>query len=277
VRDLTDRAATGVRQLTSAPAALFRSGPQPEALSFSTGAGRQVHGLLHVGPGDECARPLIVRPHPGPTANAQLRADPWIAFFTGHGFAVLEIDYSGSTGYGRRFRNSLRGQWGELDASDCAEAVLGLADRRHIDPTRIGIHGSSAGGYTARRALALTDLFAAAAVRHAVIDPDEWRRTAPKFQAHHVDLLIAPPSRAETLRRRSVVGDVDAVTAPVLIVHGERDPVTPISQARRLADLMGDKASLLTFADEGHSVRRPENQRRALDAELAHFRRALHV
>jgi dipeptidyl aminopeptidase/acylaminoacyl peptidase len=273
---LIDPAATSARQLTPAPSAQVGTAPRPESFCFTTRAGRQVHGLLHPGSGG-VGRPLLVRPHPGPTANAQLRADPWIAFFVGHGFAVLEIDYSGSTGYGRRFRNALRGHWGVLDATDCVDAVAGLVARGDIDQTRVGIHGSSAGGYTAFRALAMTDVFAAAAVRHAVIDPDDWRRAAPKFQAHHADLLVAPATRPEILRKRSVFGDSGAIVAPVLIIHGERDTITPITHAQRLADLMGERASLLTFADEGHSLRQPENQRTALNAELAHFRRALRL
>ncbi len=274
---LTDRAASSVRQLTPVPRPSAERDHQPEPISFVNSAGERVHGLLHLASRDcfGAGQPLLVRPHPGPTANVQVRADPWIAFFTGYGFAVLEIDYSGSTGYGRRFRNALRGRWGELDARDCMDAVTALTSRGDVDLDRVAIHGSSAGGYTALRALAISDRFAAAVVRHAVIDPDEWRRAAPKFQAHHADLLVAPSSRPDVWQQRSVFSDVEAIAAPVLIIHGELDTITPIGHAQRLADMMGERACLLTFTDEGHSLRRSENQTRALDAELAHFTTAL--
>ncbi|MGH8241000.1 MAG: alpha/beta hydrolase family protein [Steroidobacteraceae bacterium] len=218
---------------------------------------------------------MLVRPHPGPTANTQLRADPSVDFFTSHGFAVMDVDYRGSTGYGRPFRNSLRGNWGVLDVSDCVDAVEHLVASARIDPRRVAICGSSAGGYTALRAVATTRSFSAAAVRHAIIDPATWRQTAPKFQSHHADLLIAPPSEPDAYRERSVLHHVDAIIAPVLIIHGEQDTVTPVSEARQLAHALDDRAALITFADEAHGLRNPIHAQQALTAELAHLRRAM--
>jgi len=249
-----------------------------EPIDFPTRDGAGAHGvwypaLLHRADSTAPA-PLLVRVHPGPTANSRLRLDPWITFFTGHGFAVLDVDYRGSTGYGRVYRNALRGRWGELDVTDCVDAVEHLADIGRIDPNRVAICGSSAGGYTALRALATTSVFAAASVRHAVIDPGTWRRSAPKFQAHHTDLLIGPATDTATYRDRSVFAHAHRITAPVLIVHGERDTVTPPAEAHRLAAVLGDRATLLTFADEAHGLRHPEHVDRVRRAELEHFRRA---
>ncbi|MGI8814681.1 MAG: S9 family peptidase [Pseudonocardia sp.] len=256
-----------------------RSVGRPERICVTTRSGSRVHGLLHpaTSPGGTSALgpPLLVRPHPGPTANAQLRADAWSEFFTSHGFAVLDIDYSGSTGYGRAFRNSLRGNWGVLDVSDCVDTVAQLVADGRADPTRVAICGCSAGGFTALRAVATTDVFAAAAVRHAVIDPEGWRQAAPKFQAHHAELLLPPPSMPETYPHRSMLANTDAITAPVLIIHGERDTITPIGQARQLADTLGDRATLITFTDEGHGIRNADNESCALHAELRHLQRAM--
>ena len=277
---LIDPDTAAARELTPTGPPPARSTPRPERISVTTRSGSQVHGLLHTASpagSTTLGQPLLVRPHPGPTANAQLRADSWVEFFTSHGFAVLDVDYSGSTGYGRAFRNSLRGNWGLLDVTDCADAVAGLAATGRIDPRKVAICGSSAGGFTALRALATTDVFAAAAVRHAVIDPEVWRQAAPKFQTHHTDLLIGPPSRPEVYRRRSVLRHADTITAPVLIIHGDQDTITPISHAHQLAHRLGDRASLLSFAGEGHDLRGSDNHSRALHAELRHLRQALRL
>lgn len=252
-----------------------------ESIRFPTRSGSYSYALLHTaanassGSSGRVALPLLVRPHPGPTSNAQLRTDAWVSFFTDHGFAVLDVDYAGSTGYGRAFRTALRGNWGVLDVSDCVDAVHHLAAIGWVDPTRVAICGSSAGGYTALRAVATTRTFAAAAVRHAIIDPATWRRTAPKFQAHHADLLIAPPSDHATYQERSVLRHAKAITAPVLIIHGEDDKITSVAEARQLADVLGPYASLITFPDEGHGLRHPSHERQALQAELQHLREAL--
>lgn len=246
--------------------------PLSEPIRFPTRDGAHAHALFY--PPSEVKAgtppPLLVRAHPGPTAQAQQRFDPWISFFTGRGFAVVDVDYRGSTGHGRAYRNALRGRWGVLDVADCVDAVTHLGGSGRIDPARVGICGASAGGYTALRAVATTDTFRAAVVRYAVIDPESWRSSAPKFQAHHADLLLGAEPHD-----RSVLGRSRAITAPVLIVHGELDTVAPVSDARRLAALLGQRATLLTFPGEGHGLRHPEHERHALDAELSHLSRAL--
>jgi dipeptidyl aminopeptidase/acylaminoacyl peptidase len=168
----------------------------------------------------------------------------------------------------------LRGTWGIRDVADCVDAVRYLVESGRVDAARVAICGSSAGGYTALRAVATTDTFAAAPVRHAIVDPVGWSRAAPKFQAHHADLLID----GATGLQRSVPHTRDAITAPTLIVHGERDTVTPIADARQLAasiGSIGSYATLLTFADEGHGLRNPVHEHQTLTAELAHLHRAL--
>ncbi len=159
-----------------------------------------------------------------------MRLDWHTQYLTSHGFAVAEIDYRGSTGYGRAFRNALRGQWGERDPLDCADAGEHLASSGRADPQRTAIWGASAGGYTALRALIRTRTFAAAVARSPVIDPQTWRNAAPKFQAHHADTLIGPwPEAAPTYQARSVLGNAEAINSPVLVLHGEQDPITPVT------------------------------------------------
>jgi dipeptidyl aminopeptidase/acylaminoacyl peptidase len=114
--------------------------------------------------------PVIVRAHPGPTSNAPLRLDQWVQFFVGQGFAVLDVDYRGSTGYGRAYRNALRGQWGLLDVSDCVDAVQAGGQDGSVDLARVVISGTSAGGYTALRAATNTTRFRAATVRSTIVD-----------------------------------------------------------------------------------------------------------
>lgn len=272
---LIDSTTGAVRELTTTRSGSPATTPTPEKITFPTRDGSTAYGLLHPTATAQ-PPPLIVRPHPGPTSNTTERPDAYMAFFTSRGFALLDVDYHGSTGYGRHYRNALRGQWGQLDVTDCADAVQHLAATGRIDPTRAVISGASAGGYTALRALATTDVFAAGVARSAVIDPLAWRDAAPKFQTHHTDLLIGPwPQAQATYHQRSVLHHADAITRPVLLIHGEDDTVTPITHAQALAEALGTCASLVPLAHEGHMLRQAANITRALHAELAHYQRAL--
>jgi dipeptidyl aminopeptidase/acylaminoacyl peptidase len=244
---------------------------RPRSFSFTTRDGAEVHGLFYPpwGGAADGPPPLVVKAHPGPTANIQMRLDWHTQYLASHGFAVAEIDYRGSTGHGRAFRNALRGRWGERDALDCADAAEHLFSVGQADPQRTAIWGASAGGYTALRAQILTQTFAAAVARSPVIDPRTWRDAAPKFQAHHADALIGPwPQAADTYRARSVLEHADAIKRPVLLLHGEQDPITPVAESRALADALGGRARLTVFPGEGHTLRSPDAQRRALELEL---------
>lgn len=248
--------------------------PNPEAISIPARDGGHLHATLHRPRPDQGAAPapVIVRAHPGPTANAPLRLDPWIQFFVGHGFAVLDVDYRGSTGYGRAYRNALRGQWGVLDVSDCVEAIQALRQDESIDLTRAFITGASAGGYTALRAATNTTEFRAATARSAIVDPAAWRSVAPKFQSHHADLLVG---QTNNWRDRSLLRPGVTTNCPILAFHGERDTVTPPHQVRKLAATLGEQISLVVYPDEGHGLSWPKNIEHAIYSELAHYRAAL--
>ncbi|MGH3856074.1 MAG: prolyl oligopeptidase family serine peptidase [Pseudonocardiaceae bacterium] len=249
-----------------------RQVPNPEMVSILARDGNRVYATLHRSDTAPAPVPVIVRVHPGPTSNTPLRFDPWVQFFVDHGFAVLDVDYRGSTGYGRTYRNALRGQWGVLDVSDCVDAVRAVGQDGSLDLNRAAISGASAGGYTALRAATNTTQFRAATVRSAIVDPAAWRTVAPKFQSHHADLLLGPTS---TWRDRSVLRPGVTAHCPILAFHGDRDTVTPLRQVRELAATLGEQVSLVVYSDEGHGLSRPNNIEHAAYTELAHYRAAL--
>ncbi|MFF5171740.1 S9 family peptidase [Micromonospora sp. NPDC000089] len=209
--------------------------------------------------------PVIVRAHPGPTASCLLRLDWQAQFFTSRGFAVVDVDYLGSTGYGRVFREALYGRWGLDDVDDCAAVADHLLATGRAVPGQVFIRGASAGGYTALHAVAQSGPFAAATAVSAIVDPDRWAETVPRFQ------------RAHARRLRGGAGRVSAATVqrPVLLVHGTADDVAVVEDVRELADQLtahGVPHDMLLLADVGHYVASSAQAGTALEAELAHYR-----
>jgi dipeptidyl aminopeptidase/acylaminoacyl peptidase len=242
----------------------------PEPFAFAARDGTRIHGLFYPPRASSATPPpLVIKAHGGPTANYLIRLDMHTQYLSSNGFAVAEIDYRGSTGYGRSFRNSLRGEWGERDALDCADAAEHLAAAGKADPRRIAIWGLSAGGYTALRALIRTHTFAACIARSPLIEPRTWREMAPKFQAHHADTLIGPwPEAAASYQARSVLANAHAISSPVLLFHGGRDRLAPIRESEALARTLGGRARLVVFPAEGHMFRSREVVRQVLELEL---------
>jgi dipeptidyl aminopeptidase/acylaminoacyl peptidase len=257
----------------------------PQPIQFPTRDDQTAHALYYpptnpevAGPAD-ARPPLLVQAHPGPTADAKARLDLRIQLFTSRGFAVVEVNYAGSTGYGRAYRERLTGQWGVLDVADCLEAARFLVEAGEVDGRRLVISGESAGGFTALCALTSEDFFAAGASRFGIADLETFRQQAPKFQAHELDRLVGPyPEAAATYRARSPLHAVERITRPVLLVHGLEDTVVPPSQAQVMAEALarrGIRHVLLAFPGEGHGFRRAESIRRALEAELSFYLAAL--
>ncbi len=250
-----------VHELTSAdvtldPASLVR----PEPFTFGTRDGGEAHGLYYppLG-GSDRPPPLLVRAHPGPTANWPLRLDLHAQYFTSRGFAVADVDYRGSTGYGRAYRLGLRRRWGVVDATDCTDAARHLVSAGRADLGRMAIWGASAGGYTVLRALAVTDVFAAGIARSAVVDLESWGRTVPKFQAHHAELLGSD--------RLSEAGESEIETRrPLLLIHGDEDRVTSIDQVQALAQHLNNV--LIVIHGAGHTLRKLADVQDVLFAEL---------
>jgi dipeptidyl aminopeptidase/acylaminoacyl peptidase len=174
---------------------------------------------------DQYPPPLLLRAHPGPRSQARIRLDLEVRFFTSRGYAVADVDYRGSTGYGRFFRDTLVHAWGVADAEDCAVVAQHLSEAGLVDPYRIVIYGESAGGYTALRVLATTEDFAAAICVSAIVDLEQYRQHTHKFQRYETDRLVGSfPEDRELYRQRSPANLVGAINRPVLLVHGPFRP-----------------------------------------------------
>ncbi|MFF0307023.1 S9 family peptidase [Streptosporangium sp. NPDC004379] len=259
--------AGAVRELTTNDLGIDESSlVVPEPFIFPTRDGERAYGLYYSPPPssrtNERPPPLLVRAHPGPTANWPMRLDLHAQFFVSRGFAVADIDYRGSTGYGRAYRLGLRHRWGTVDATDCADAALHLASIGRADLERMAIWGASAGGYTVLRALTTTDVFVAGTARSAVVNLTTWGDAAPKFQAHHAELLrCEEPDRSEVQVRR-----------PLLLTHGDEDRVTPLEEVQCFMRNVGPGSCLVVISGASHTLRRSVDVCRLLGLELDHIR-----
>jgi len=248
------------------------------AIDFPTDGGRTAHALLYeprnadfAAPADE-RPPLLVLSHGGPTSMTLGVLDLRIQFWTSRGFAVVDVNYGGSTGYGREYRKRLDGQWGVVDLADCVNAARYLADAGKVDGRRLAIRGGSAGGYTTLCALVFTDVFATGASYFGVADLAALARDTHKFEARYLDRLIGPyPDAEEIYRARSPVHFFDRLERPVIVFQGLDDKVVPPAQADMLVDALRRKRlpfAYLPFAGEGHGFRKAETVKRSLEAEL---------
>ena len=224
-----------------------------------------------VGPAD-AAPPLVVRIHGGPTASVRAELSASVQFWTTRGFAVVDVDYRGSTGHGRAYREALRGQWGVADVADCLAAAAYLAGAGLVDGGRCVIRGGSAGGFTALSALLAGDVMAGACVLYAVTDLLTLDDGTHKFESRYNDGLVGPrPAADEVFRERSPLTHVGRIRVPVLVMQGTEDLVVPQEQAERLVRELRRTGALhdyLVFEGEGHGFRRAETLVAALDAEL---------
>ncbi|MER5808080.1 prolyl oligopeptidase family serine peptidase [Streptomyces sp. NPDC002033] len=253
--------------------------PEPQTRTFPGPGGREVHA--HVYPPHHPARrapadelpPYVVWAHGGPTDHVPPVLDLHIAYFTSRGIGVVEVNYGGSSGYGRAYRERLREQWGVVDVEDCAAVARTLAAEGTADPARLAIRGGSAGGWTAAASLAATDVYACAAVIYPVLDLRGFAGETHDLESRYVDYLAGPPpTLAVRSRERSPVALADRITAPFVLLQGLDDPVCPPAQAERLLAALRGRAvphAYLTFEGEGHGFRRAETMVRALEAELS--------
>jgi dipeptidyl aminopeptidase/acylaminoacyl peptidase len=259
----------------------------PQAIDFSTSEGATAHGLLYPPtnpdyqplPGEK--PPLIVISHGGPTGSASTALNPTIQFWTSRGFAVVDVNYRGSTGYGRAYRKLLDGNWGVYDVEDCVAGARALAAQGLVDGKRMAIRGSSAGGLTVLCALAFHDVFAVGASYYGVCDLLGLATDTHKFESHYLDSLVGPyPERADLYRARSPVHAADRISCPVIFFQGGQDRVVPPAQAEAMAKALrerGLEAPLLLFPEEQHGFRRKETVVAALGAEVAFYRRVLRI
>ena len=208
-----------------------------------------------------------------PTAFARPGFDLTKLFWTSRGIGVLDVNYSGSAGFGRRYRERLDGQWGVADVRDCATAAQRLAESGQADPARLAIEGGSAGGFTTLACLCQTDVFAAGISRYGIGDLEILARDTHKFEAHYLDGLVGPyPEARQLYRDRSPIHHLDGLNCPLLILQGEDDPVVPVQQALDLAEAarrLGLPAKLVLYPGEGHGFRRADTIRDLYEHMLA--------
>ena len=256
----------------------------PEHISYAS-EGSVAHGIFYPphNPGciapDESLPPLLVMVHGGPTGCARLGFNAALHFWTSRGFAVLDVNHRGSTGYGRRFRQSLYGNWGVADVADVDNAVRHLITQGRVAPDKVAIRGGSAGGYVVLAALVYSDLFRAGASYYGISDLEMLAADTHKFESRYLDQLIGPyPAAKHIYQQRSPINHIAAIEAAVLLLQGLKDKVVPPNQAEMIYRKLHEKnpaTRYLSFADEGHGFRNPPNQVAALSTELAFYQENL--
>jgi len=256
---------------------------RPRHVSFPSHGGRASHAWFYPPTGTDLAGldgelpPLLVLIHGGPTgaASPDFRLDR--QFWTSRGFALVDVDYGGSTGYGRPYRQLLDGAWGVVDVDDACAAAQWLADQRLVDGDRLAIRGGSAGGYTTLAALSTLDVFRAGASYYGVTDLAALAKDTHKFESRYLDRLVGPwPEAADVYAERSPLSHVDGFDRPLIVLQGDEDAVVPPAQAQLIVDALARRRvphAYLLFHGEQHGFRKAENIVRAITAELYFYSR----
>jgi dipeptidyl aminopeptidase/acylaminoacyl peptidase len=254
-----------------------------QPVTFDSADGRSAHAFYYppkndrfAGP-DKALPPLIVKSHGGPTGQSGCGFNLKIQYWTSRGFAVLDVNYGGSTGYGRSYRRALDGAWGVVDVDDCVAGAQWLVAQGLADPNRLAITGGSAGGYTTLCALTFCDVFKAGASHYGIGDLEALARDTHKFESRYLDRLIGkwPDDRA-IYEARSPLHHAEGLNCPVIFFQGSEDKVVPPNQAEGMVAALRDKGipvAYVAFDGEGHGFRQAANIQRALEGELAFYGR----
>ncbi|MCX6023618.1 MAG: S9 family peptidase [Chloroflexi bacterium] len=255
----------------------------PQPVEFPTEGGLTAHALYYPPHNSEYTPPpgerppLLVMAHGGPTAAASSALNLRIQYWTSRGIAVLDVNYGGSTGFGRPYRQRLNDAWGIVDMADCANGARWLAERGDADPARLAITGGSAGGYTTLCALTFRSDFKAGASYYGICDLEALATDTHKFESRYPDRLVGPyPEGAAVYRERSPIHFTDLLSCPIILFQGLDDKVVPPNQAEMMLAAVRAKGlpvAYVQFAGEGHGFRRAENIKRALDSELYFYAR----
>jgi dipeptidyl aminopeptidase/acylaminoacyl peptidase len=269
------------RPLRTVPGTLVDAGflSVPESVWFPTADGRQAHLFYYSPRNRDCEPmpgerpPLVVISHGGPIASADSTLDYGVQFWTSRGFAIADVNYGGSTGFGREYRQRLNGQWGIVDVVDCIRATEFLVREGKADPSRLIIRGGSAGGFTTLASLTgYPDVFKAGASYFGVSDLEALTQDSHKFEARCLDILVGPyPAMKALYEERSPIHHVDRLVCPLILLQGLEDKVVPPNQSAMMADALrrkGRPVAYITFAGEQHGFRKAENIIRSLEAEL---------
>jgi len=250
----------------------------PKMVEYPTEHGLTAQALFYRPKNRDCVAPsgerppLLVKSHGGPTGASSSALSLGIQYWTSRGFALLDVNYGGSTGYGRAYRQRLNGQWGIVDVDDCVNGTRYLVEHGEVDGNRLAIRGGSAGGYTTLCALTFRDAFKAGASYYGVSDLEALAKDTHKFESHYLDRLIGPyPEQRALYEERSPIHFTSRLSCPVILFQGLEDEVVPPSQAESMVGALRAKGlpvAYLPFEGEQHGFRRAENIKRALDAEL---------
>jgi len=266
-----------------APALAPPARSRAESIAVRLPDGRDTHAYFYApasatacGPPGE-RPPLLVKSHGGPTAATSAACDPRIQFWTSRGFALADVDYAGSSGYGRAYRQRLERAWGVLDVEDCVAVARALAAEGRVDGDRLAITGGSAGGFTTLCALTFHDVFRAGASHYGIGDLEALARDTHKFESRYTDWLVGvwPDERARYVER-SPIHHAERLRCPVIFFQGLEDRVVPPNQAEAMVEALARRGiahAYVPFAGEGHGFRRGENIRTALDGELYFYGR----
>lgn len=257
----------------------------PQPIDFPTSNGDTAHALFYP-PANEAFEgpagsrpPLVIMIHGGPTSAASAVFNPAIQFWTTRGFAVADVDYRGSSGYGRAYRKKLERSWGVADVEDCQAVVADLDLRGMVDGSRAVIRGGSAGGFTTLAALAFTNAFAAGASYYGVADLELLARDTHKFESRYLDSLIGTwPAEAAVYQARSPIHHVDGITSPLILFQGLEDRVVPPDQSEMMFDALaarGVPVAYMAFEGEQHGFRQASTITTVIAAELAFYGRVL--
>ena len=256
---------------------------QPETVEFPTEDGLSAFGFFYRptnanyrAPDNE-RQPLLVLSHGGPTSASTTSKSLIIQYWTSRGIGVLDVNYGGSTGFGRAYRDKLKGKWGVVDVDDCVNGARYLVARGDADPDRLMISGGSAGGYTTLCALTFRDAFKAGASHYGVSDAEALAKDTHKYESRYLDGLFGPyPAAREMYYARSPINFADRLSCPVIFFQGLEDKVVPPSQAERMVAALQAKGlpvAYIAFAGEQHGFRRAQNIKRALDGEFYFYSR----
>ena len=258
---------------------------EPRAIEFPTENGLTAHAFYYPPTNKDFAAPagtlppLLVKSHGGPTSAASAAMKLSVLYWTSRGIGVVDVNYGGSTGFGRAYRQRLIGQWGVVDVDDCVNAARYLANEGSADPQRLMISGGSAGGFTTLAALTFRSVFKAGASSYGISDIEALARDTHKFESRYLDSLIGPyPARRKLYVARSPIHFADRISAPLLLLQGLEDKVVPPSQSEAMFETVkakGLQTAYIAFAGEQHGFRMAENIKRALEAELYFYGRVL--
>jgi len=250
----------------------------PRAIEFPTSHDLTAHALFYVPRNREFNSladelpPLIVMSHGGPTSSTRTTLNLGIQYWTSRGFAVLDVNYGGSTGYGRAYRQRLYGQWGVVDVDDCVNSALYLVTQGDVDGNRLAIRGGSAGGYTTLCALTFRNTFKAGASYFGISDLEAFDKTTHKFESRYDTKLVGPyPETRDRYRERSPIHFTDRISCPMILFQGLEDKIVPPSQAELMVKALREKQlpyAYLPFEGEQHGFRQKKNIKRAFEAEL---------